>query len=199
MDGTATAPTSTRTTSARHFLTQVFSWFLLAAVIAGALALIVVPKASSARPLTVLSGSMEPTYDIGDVVIVRSVDTDSLQVGDAITFQAVSDDPQLTTHRIVEIAYGSEGRSFVTQGDNNDVPDLAPVTPEQVKGAVWYSVPVVGYVSVWLAGSWARDLLDLCAVGLLLYGGFHLVAGFVGRDRRSRAAEVQESEAGVCS
>ncbi len=145
-------------------------------------------------PLTVLSGSMEPTYDVGDVVIVRQVDPDDLKVGDAITFQPVSDDPQLTTHRIVEIAYGSEGRSFVTQGDNNDVPDLSPVTPDQVKGEVWYSVPAVGYVSVWLAGSWVRDLLDLVAVGLLLYGGYHLVAGFVGQSRRSRAPEVHESE-----
>ncbi len=178
----------------RELANRVFSWFLVAAVVAGALALIVVPKATDARPLTVLSGSMEPTYDPGDVVIVREVDPDELKVGDVITFQPVSDDPQLTTHRIIEIAYGSEGQSFVTQGDNNGAPDLEPVTAEQVKGEVWYSVPVVGYVSVWLAGSWVRDLLDLFAIGLLLYGGYHLVAGFAGQGRRSRAPETHESE-----
>lgn len=181
-------------TAARTFLTQAFSWALLTAVVAGALALIVVPKLSDARPLTVLSGSMEPTYDIGAAVIVRSVDIESLQVGDVITFQATSDDPQLTTHRIVGVTFGSEGRQFVTQGDANNAPDLTPVKPEQVMGEVWYSVPLVGYVSVWLAGPWASDLLDLAALLLVLYGGYHMTSGLVDKGRRSRAPELHDSE-----
>ena len=178
----------------RQFAAKAFSWGLLAAVFAGALALIVVPKATGSRPLTVLSGSMTPTYGIGDVVVVKPVDTDELRVGDVITFQPIADNPALTTHRIIGEVFGSEGREFLTQGDANDAPDLAPITPEQVKGEVWYTVPVVGYLSVWLAGDWARDLLDLFAVALLLYGGYHLVAGVVDRGRRSRAPEVHESE-----
>lgn len=170
--------------TARTFLTQVFSWALLTAVIAGALALIIVPKASGARPLTVLSGSMTGTYAIGDVVIVRPVDTDELAVGDVITFQARSDDPTLTTHRIVGLAYGSEGTQFVTQGDANDAADPSPIAPEQVRGEVWYSVPAVGYISVWLAGSWMRTALDLIAVGLLFYGGWFIAAGLIDRRRK---------------
>ena len=52
---------------------------LLGAVVAGALALIVVPKLNGARPLTVLSGSMIPTFDPGDVVVVRAADADHLR------------------------------------------------------------------------------------------------------------------------
>ena len=170
----------------RELLTLTFSCCLLAAVIASALGLIVVPKASDARPLTVLSGSMEPTYDIGDVVIVRSVDTDELVVGDVITFQAVSGEAGLTTHRIVGVTLGSEGRSFVTQGDNNDAPDPHPVLPEQVRGAVWYSVPLVGYVSVWVAGDLVGSMLDLIAFGFLVYGG--CVIASAARDRWSLTA-----------
>ena len=170
--------------TARTFLTQVFSWALLTAVIAGALALIIVPKASGARPLTVLSGSMTGTYAIGDVVIVRPVDADELAVGDVITFQARSDDPTLTTHRIVGLAYGSEGTQFVTQGDANDAADPSPIAPEQVRGEVWYSVPAVGYAAVWLAGSWMRTAVDLITVGLLLYGGWFIAAGLIDRRRK---------------
>lgn len=178
--------------SARRFLTQLFSWFLLSTVLAGALALIVVPKAADARPLTVLSGSMEPTYDPGDVVIVRPVDTDELAVGDVITFQPISDDPSLTTHRIVEEVFGSEGRMFQTQGDNNNAPDPDPVKPEQVKGEVWYSVPVVGYASVWMNTGWLSTAIDVVALGLLLYGGWYLAAGLVERRRGSKDPELVE-------
>lgn len=166
------------------FLGQVLSWALLTAVIAGALSLIVVPKVAGALPLTVLSGSMTGAYEIGDVVISKPVNTDDLAIGDVITFQTRSDDPALTTHRIVGMAYGSEGTSFVTKGDANNASDLDPISPEQVRGKVWYSVPQVGYVSVWLAGGWMRSGVDLLAVGLLLYGGWFLTSGVL--DRRKR-------------
>jgi signal peptidase I len=171
--------------NARTFLTQVVSWMLLTSVIAGALALIVVPKATGGRPLTVLSGSMTGTYDIGDVVVVKPADTDELGVGDVITFQPVSDDPALTTHRIESISFGSEGRSFITRGDANNTADLSPVEPGQVVGEVWYSVPLVGYLSVWVAGDWVRLAIDMVAVALLLYGGWFLASGLVDRRRRA--------------
>ena len=172
--------------AARTFLSQVVSWLLLAAVIAGALALIVVPKAADAKPLTVLSGSMTGTYDVGDVVVVRPVDTGELGVGDVITFHPVADDPALTTHRIEAISVGSDGRRFVTRGDANNAADLSPVEPAQVVGEVWYSVPLVGYVSVWVAGDWVRLAVDVVAIALLLYGGWFLAAGLAERRRRDR-------------
>lgn len=171
----------------RPFLVQVFSWTVLLAVIAAAVVLIILPKATGARPLTVLSGSMTGTFDIGDVVVVRPVDTADLRVGEVITFQPVSDDPALTTHRIVAVNVGSEGTSYVTRGDANTTDDLDAVRPEQVKGAVWYSVPLLGWLSVWMAG-WLGVVTDLVAVGLLLYGGWFLTAGVV--ERRRRPEEV---------
>jgi signal peptidase len=170
---------------ARSVVTKVVSWGVLLSVVLAAVALIVVPKATGAKPLTVLSGSMSGTYDIGDVVIVRPVDPAKLQVGDVITFQPVSDNPNLTTHRIVELTYGSEGTQFITKGDANGAIDLEPVTPEQVKGEVWYSVPVVGYASVWLASSWLGTAVEVAAGGLLLYGAWFIVAGVIEHRRRT--------------
>ena len=167
-----------------RLLTRILSWVLMLSVIAAGVALIIVPKAVGARPLTVLSGSMTGTYDVGDVVIVKPVDTDDLRVGDVITFQAVSDDPTLTTHRIVALAFGTDGRQFVTQGDANGARDLAPVKPAQVKGEVWYSVPKVGYVATSMAGGWLRTIADVVAVLLLLYGGWAVTTGLVARARR---------------
>jgi signal peptidase I len=174
--------------TARHFVTQMLSVMLLGTVVLGGLALIVVPKATGSRPLTVLTGSMTPTYTPGDVVIVRPADVDDLQIGDVITFQAVSDDPRLTTHRITSVMLTSEGRQYVTQGDANGAVDPAPIKPEQVRGTVWYSVPYVGYAATWAAGGTLRLLINVAAGGLLLYGGFMVAAGAL--DRRRRRIEV---------
>jgi signal peptidase len=171
--------------SLRPVVVTALSWALLAAVVCAGIALIAVPKATDAKPLTILSGSMTGTHDVGDVVVVRPVDPDSLAVGDVITFQPVSDDPRLTTHRIDAVTYGSEGRRFVTRGDANGAADLDPVAPDQVVGEVWYAVPAVGWLSVWMAGETARTLTHVVALLLILYGSATLVRGLVERRRRA--------------
>lgn len=180
------------TTTLRRVATLAFSWALMLSVIGAAVALIVVPKATDSRPLTVLSGSMTGTYDLGDVVVVRPVDTDDLVVGDVITFQPVSDDPSLTTHRITAVSYGSAGTTYTTQGDANDAADPRPVVADQVMGRVWYSVPEVGRVSVWMAGGWLRNATDLAAIGLLVYGGWAVASGLVARRRRVDAPAAEQ-------
>jgi signal peptidase len=166
---------------------QVLSFALLGLVITAGLALIIVPKVAGAKPLTILSGSMTGTYDVGDVVVVKPVDVDTLRIGDVITFQPFSDDPQLTTHRIVGVTFGSQGREFVTQGDANNAADLTPISADQVKGEVWYSVPKVGYASVWFAGHLMRTVTDLVGIGLLLYAGVFIAGGL--RERRRKNTE----------
>ena len=83
--------------------------------------------------------------------------------------------------------YGAEGVSYITRGDNNGADDPAPITEAQVKGQVWYVVPYVGYVSVWMAGGLMGRLVHLAAIALLLYGGWFLVAGLL---EKRRGAEV---------
>jgi signal peptidase len=165
------------------------SWALLALVVAGAVALLVVPKLTGSVPLTVLSGSMSPTYEPGSVVIVRPTPADELQIGDAITYQIRPDDPTVVTHRIVGVTIDGRGdRGFVTQGDANNAPDAEPVIAAQVKGRVWYSVPYVGYASSWLTGTRREVVTAIAAGALLAYGAFTIVSGLVQRRRPKQVA-----------
>ncbi len=84
----------------------------------------------------VLSGSMEPTYAKGDLVIVRQADT--AELSDVVVYQA---DNTLIMHRVVA-KYGS---SLVTQGDANNTPD-EPIDAAQIKGVVVFSIPAIGTV-----------------------------------------------------
>ena len=177
-----------RNAGGRAFFGQVLGVVMLGAVLVAAVTLIVVPKATGARPLTVLSGSMSPTYAPGDVVVVRPAATDKLGIGDVITFQASSGDPALTTHRITGVVLGDQGRAYVTRGDANGAADPRPVTAAQIRGEVWYSLPHVGRAAVWASGGALRSVLDAGAVALLVYGGYLVASGLRERRRRTVVA-----------
>lgn len=172
----------------RQFVTTVLGVAMLGTVVIAGVALIGLPKAVGGRPLTVLTGSMAPAFNPGDVVIVKQTDAEDLQIGDVITFQAESDNPELTTHRITGVVLTGEGRQYVTRGDANGADDPVPVKPEQIRGAVWYSVPFVGHAAVWASGATVRTVVDLAALALILYGGYLVAASAL--DRRRRKPEV---------
>jgi signal peptidase I len=173
----------------RRYVGTLLSVMLLGSVVAGAAALIVVPKLTGSTPLTVLTGSMSPTYAPGSVVIVRPTSVGDLQIGDPITYQIRSDDPELITHRIVSVAFKGDGRrQFVTRGDANGANDPTPVKDGQIRGRVWYSVPYVGHASTALSEEHRTLAINVLAGGLLLYGGYHLTSGLM--ERRRRRIEV---------
>lgn len=92
----------------------------------------------------VVSGSMEPTYSVGDLLFVKDVDSDSIKVGDPITF-VLNEDLVVATHRVVEV--DAEGRRFYTKGDANETTDAAPVHFNNVIGVPQFNIPLLGFVS----------------------------------------------------
>ncbi len=95
----------------------------------------------------VLSGSMEPTYSVGDLLYVKTVDPDSVKVGDPITF-VLNEDLVVATHRVVKV--DSENRQFTTKGDANEHEDAAPVHFNNLIGVPIFSIPLLGYISAYI-------------------------------------------------
>ena len=170
-----------------HAVVLGFSTGLLLLVAALAVVLIVVPKATGSMPLTVLTQSMEPTLPPGTLLVVRPTPVDDIRVGDVVTYQIVSGQPAVVSHRVVSVSSSSDGeRTFVLKGDNNAAADAAPVTAVQIRGVVWYSVPEIGIVNQVVNGS--RSWLIPTVAGVLLtYGAVMMSAGFVSAARRRRA------------
>lgn len=166
---------------------------LLTAVGALLLAVVVVPLALGWVPLTVLSGSMEPTVPTGSQVVVAPLegedDAAGLRTGDVVTFMPRPDDPALVTHRIVGVAVDGEGRrSFTTRGDANAAPDADPVTATQLRGLVKYHVPWAGHAATLLDAEQKRGGVVLVAAALFGYALWQLVGAV--RDRGRSTAEV---------
>ena len=141
-------------------------------VVAGA-ALVVgvlVPRLAGATPYAVLTGSMAPAMPVGSLVVVRP--SDHVVVGDVITFQLRSGEPEVVTHRVVGLGTTTQGeRRYTTQGDANPIPDSARVAPVQVRGVAWYHVPLLGYASQWLGGprQWAAIVVAAALLGYALW------------------------------
>ncbi|MDI9646537.1 MAG: signal peptidase I [Archaeoglobales archaeon] len=92
------------------------------------------------HPAVVGSGSMSPSIQTGDVIIVSKIDTDDLNIGDIIQYMA---EGYTVTHRIVDIIETDDGRFFVTKGDANEIPD-DPISEDRVVGKVIFVVPKIG-------------------------------------------------------
>ena len=94
----------------------------------------------------VISGSMEPTIRVNDLVVIRA--QKEYNVDDVVTFRG---DGLPVTHRIIgERTDGAGVRYFITQGDNNNTPDRSEITADKIAGKVIRTVPKFGYVQSFL-------------------------------------------------
>lgn len=122
----------------------------------------------------VMSGSMKPALNEGDIIIVKHVNPGEIQLDDIIVFWAVSwgmDNPLTpVVHRVVDIQY-SGGYLYRTEGDNNPGPD--PYTAhEYVIGKVIQILPYVGFLAYYVnqgGGTWIIYLLIGVTIVALVY------------------------------
>ena len=131
----------------------VFVYLLAAAILLGALLFSFSTSPDKAlfgyRYYTVLTGSMSPTYKVGDMIFVKVSDASELSVGDVITFNPSQDSDAYLTHRISEKLDNYEGTGvtcFRTKGDANDVGDSFLIDSSRVIGKVTFGIPGLGYV-----------------------------------------------------
>lgn len=93
------------------------------------------PKIFGYSRVAIISGSMSPTIETGDLIIIR--EASSYQADDIVTFRSGS---SLITHRIISIADGKA----VTKGDFNNVADKGTVRLSDIEGKMVLRIPRMG-------------------------------------------------------
>jgi signal peptidase I len=116
---------------------------------------------------TVLSGSMRPGIQPGDMEVLRAEPISAVRVGQILAIRPPKMDATIT-HRVIAVTHKS-GATFVrTKGDANDVAD--PWGSIQLTGAKAWKVdavvPKLGYLSEWAKGRSLRLILLVGMVGL---------------------------------
>jgi signal peptidase I len=96
------------------------------------------------RALLIKSGSMTPTFGVGDLVIDSSVHPLSVQPGEVVSFEDPALDNQLVTHRVVSRHRVGDRVDFVTRGDANSVSEHWSVPVSGRLGRAVLSDPAIG-------------------------------------------------------
>lgn len=139
-----------------------------------------VPAALGYHRYIILTGSMTGTYDPGSLVFDKPVPTNTLKVGDPITYApppGASPNQKLVTHRIYKMMPGPNGQqAYITKGDANERPDVWKFTlPQPTQDKVMFSIPYVGYAFMFLqVPQFRMILIGVPAIGMALWMIFGL-------------------------
>lgn len=90
------------------------------------------------RIYTIISGSMIPTYGVGDTLLIKEMNSDNIKIGDAVTYlgDGGSMNGKIITHQVVGIEFDENGKYlFHTKGVANNIEDPI-VFQDQVLGKV---------------------------------------------------------------
>lgn len=114
------------------------------------------------EPLVITSGSMGPTIEAGDVVLVDP-EFDALGPGSVVAYETRDG---VTVHRVV---HADPDGGLVTKGDANSSPDSTTILPDQVVGVGRLLVPHIGMLRTagWF---WLAAFTGLIAATLFLTG-----------------------------
>lgn len=122
------------------------------------------------RIFNVATGSMVPEYNVGDVLIIKEVDTNKLEVGDDITYlgEVGTFKDRVVTHRIVRIEETIGGRIFYTKGIANDTED-PQITEDQIYGKVVYKCVLISLLTKLMNNLTAFYIIIFIPFALLIF------------------------------
>jgi signal peptidase I len=109
------------------------------------------PRLGLYRMETVLSGSMQPTFSPGDVIIVTPEPVTAVRPGQVISYQIPIGDHHVESHRVVRVVERGPHPVIITKGDNNAEAD--PWRAQLTSGTAWRErlvIPGVGRLIIWM-------------------------------------------------
>ncbi len=97
---------------------------------------------------TVVTESMYPKYKVYDMILVKNVDTKSINVHDDVVYKGEKSDFQgkIVTHRVEKIDNNNGVLTFTTKGINNDIEDPL-VNENQIMGKVVHKLVLLSLIS----------------------------------------------------
>ncbi|ARV47370.1 signal peptidase I [Bacillus subtilis] len=144
---------------------------------------------------SVLSGSMEPEFNTGSLILVKEItDVKELQKGDVITF--MQDANTAVTHRIIDMTKQGDHLLFKTKGDNNAAPDSTLVSDENVRAQyTGFQLPYAGYILHFASQPIGTAvLLIVPGVMLLVYAFVTITSAIREIERKTKALETDTKD-----
>lgn len=134
-----------------------------------------VPNVAGVMPLIVLTDSMYPEIESGDLIICHTEDPENIQVGDVISFfDPAGNGSSIVTHRVIEVTEKDGKIAWRTKGDNNNTEDRLAVTEDKLV-AVYEGFRLPGFGNVALFMQTTPGLIACVVCPILLLVGYDMV------------------------
>lgn len=149
-----------------HLIVSCVGWALFGFAVTTA-AFVVTPPIVGRHSFAILSGSMTPTFQVGDLVIEHPIPATDVRIGDVVTFRDPDESRRLLTHRVVHYRVHLGRVDVVTRGDANVTVERWSIPSNGTVGRVEFHIPKAGYVLMHGGGRLSRVAFLLVPILLL--------------------------------
>lgn len=133
-----------------------------------------VPSVGGYLPLIVLTDSMYPTIESGDLIICHVEDANDIKEGDIIAyFDPAGNGKSIVTHRVLDVETKDGAPAFKTKGDANNVEDQMLVPADNLVGV--YQTRIAGAGNVAMFMQTTPGLIVCVVLPLVLILGYDFV------------------------
>lgn len=122
------------------------------------------------RIFNVISGSMVPKYEKGDILIVKKTDPSKIKVGQSVAYEGRSGQVagKIITHEVIDIEQKDNKFLFHTKGITNEVQD--PIVEEdQIYGTVIYKFVLLSFLNKIMYNIYVFYLLTVVPIGIIIF------------------------------
>lgn len=134
-----------------------------------------VPNVAGTLPLIVLTDSMYPVIESGDLIICHTAEPEEIQVGDVISFfDPAGNGTTIVTHRVMDVTDQNGQLAWRTKGDNNNTEDRLLVTAEKLV-AVYEGTRIPGAGNVALFMQTTHGLILCVVLPIVLLVGYDMI------------------------
>ncbi|MDO5389709.1 MAG: signal peptidase I [Eubacteriales bacterium] len=129
-----------------------------------------VPSVGGIFPMIVLSDSMYPEIEGGDLIICHTADAEEVEKGDIISFfDPAGNGTSVVTHRVMKVTKDEDGNlAWVTKGDANNVEDQKVVPADKLVGVYRSRIPGAGNIAMFMQTTKGLVLCVICPIILLV-------------------------------
>ena len=133
-----------------------------------------VPSIGGTLPLIVLTDSMHPEIESGDLIICKTAEAEDIKVNDIISFfDPAGNGTSIVTHRVIEIVEEDGEIFFRTRGDNNNTEDKELVPAENLVGVYKMRIAGAGHIAMFMQST--AGLIVCVVLPIILLVGYDLV------------------------
>lgn len=134
-----------------------------------------VPSVAGTLPLIVLTDSMYPVIESGDLIICHTAEAEEIEVGDVIAFfDPAGNGSTIVSHRVIEVTEEGGQIAWRTKGDNNNTEDRLLVKADKLV-AVFEGTRLAGLGNVALFMQTTPGLIVCVVCPMLLLVGYDMI------------------------